>query len=246
VPKRTTRASGRSTYSSGSSPSTSGSHGVGDASRRRHRRGPRSRRRRSRDSEPRARNDRLRGPRSQAAGRCDLDRAGGSHLHDHLPTDKVVLVSWSGYSKQARARAASRPGMALLQPMSAGPDWQVWVAEIALTLEEIRVDLDRPDTPGAFLRADPDIQIRFADGTSMAMGDHVVGSLDALRGGEELLRQPVTSAGRWRRSSCVRRSADSRLTGRHTRRTWRRSIQGGPHRGSCRRARGPACTSTCT
>jgi hypothetical protein len=84
--------------------------------------------------------------------------------HEYLPTEKLFLVSWSGFTKGARAKAATRPGVELgtpeLVPGPNGPKIKtIRVGTIRMTATETRIGFNRPDGSKGWIRAEPDIGI---------------------------------------------------------------------------------------
>jgi hypothetical protein len=100
--------------------------------------------------------------------------------HKNLPTDKVVLVSETGFSKQARALALAEQ-MVPLTPETLASDDPVgeivnaipslWPKTISLKPAGARVWVDRPGEGIKWFRAPADLDVVREDGRSIALRD---------------------------------------------------------------------------
>jgi hypothetical protein len=84
--------------------------------------------------------------------------------HDYLPTEKLFLVSWSGFTRGARRQAATNPRVELgtpdLVPGPNGPRIKtIRVGSIRMTPTETRIGFNRPDGSKGWIRSEPDIGI---------------------------------------------------------------------------------------
>ena len=84
--------------------------------------------------------------------------------HEYLPTEKLFLVSWSGFTKGARAKAATRPGIELgtpeLVPGPNGPKIKtIRAGAVRMTPTETRIGFNRPDGSKGWILSEPDIGI---------------------------------------------------------------------------------------
>jgi hypothetical protein len=122
--------------------------------------------------------------------------------HEHLPTNKLVLVSASGFSQSAKKKAQVL-GMDLLELSQAeSADWAAIATKFAAVFLQIvryqisvSVEVDRPDGQRGFEDVPRDTPILVADAGSLPIGviaDHIsqmgpVGevALDYVKPGEE-------------------------------------------------------------
>jgi hypothetical protein len=89
-----------------------------------------------------------------------VDRMIGKH--ETLPTEKLFLVSWSGFTGGARKQAATKPRVALCTPdIVSGGDGPriktIRVGSIQMTPTETRIGFNRPDGSKGWIRSEPDI-----------------------------------------------------------------------------------------
>ena len=97
--------------------------------------------------------------------------------HRNLPTDRLVLVSESGFSSKA-GELAEREGAIALSPEDlegenpssriVGRLKSLWPKMLALTPEQFRVFVERPDGGATEFRAEPDHLLFLEDGTPVA------------------------------------------------------------------------------
>jgi hypothetical protein len=84
--------------------------------------------------------------------------------HEYLPTEKLFLVSWSGFTRGAKRQAATNPRVTLCFPdIVSGRDGPriktIRVGSIRMTPTETRIFFNRPDGSKGWIRSDPDIGI---------------------------------------------------------------------------------------
>lgn len=82
--------------------------------------------------------------------------------HETLPTDRLFLVSWSGFTGGARKQAATNPKLALCTPdLVSDRGGQriktMRVGAIQLIPTETRIGFNRPDGSKGWIRSEPDI-----------------------------------------------------------------------------------------
>ncbi len=81
--------------------------------------------------------------------------------HEYLPTEKLFLVSWSGFTGGARAEAAANPRVLLCTPDIVRDRGEpriktIRVGSIQLTPKETRIGFVRPDGTEGWVRSLPD------------------------------------------------------------------------------------------
>jgi hypothetical protein len=84
--------------------------------------------------------------------------------HENLPTEKLFLVSWSGFTRGARRQAATNPRVELgtpdLVPGPNGPRIKtIRVGSIQMTPRETRIGFIRPDGSEGWVRYLPDFAL---------------------------------------------------------------------------------------
>jgi len=84
--------------------------------------------------------------------------------HEHLPTNQLVLVSWSGFTKPAMRKAATNPRVLLGTPEviteSGEPRLRtVYVGRVLVTLQRTRLQIRLPDGSLGMVVSDPGLRI---------------------------------------------------------------------------------------
>jgi hypothetical protein len=64
--------------------------------------------------------------------------------HEALPTDKLVLISWSGFSANARMFAGTEPNVLLIEVQESGQAKRLYMDSVALTIEKVFVTIRTP------------------------------------------------------------------------------------------------------
>ena len=115
--------------------------------------------------------------------------------HMTMPTNKLVLVSWSGFSRGALAKINFLPRVEAVTPTQVlGPDGTrrqseaLYVDQINLTAERVTVRLRSPaGTIGEFVHVGPDAGVFDEDGAEVgAMGEMVTSFLRSEGVGRQL------------------------------------------------------------
>lgn len=97
--------------------------------------------------------------------------------HEHLPTSKLVLVSWKGFTKTAKVKASSRPDVVLMAPITGHGDprtMTLYADEITATLDRIVIHVETPSGETRRIRAEPDYEFRDFDGKGVAALDYIM------------------------------------------------------------------------
>jgi hypothetical protein len=86
--------------------------------------------------------------------------------HESLPTDRLILVSWSGFAASAIAKAQAH-GIAALTPKHHGDAPALYVDQIRFTLVRCLLTFETPEGGAEILDAAPEVAIFAADGSAV-------------------------------------------------------------------------------
>ncbi len=120
--------------------------------------------------------------------------------HEHLPTNKIVLVSWRGFTKGAKVKASSRPDVVLMAPMPVNRGdprtMTLYADEITFTIERITVEVETPAGELRRVRIDPDHEFRDLDGNGIAALDLIMKMIEEHEVPQEMLQVAHNSEAR--------------------------------------------------
>jgi hypothetical protein len=84
--------------------------------------------------------------------------------HAHLPTDRLYLVSWSGFTKTATRLAETRPAVILATVRRTGGEVTLFADQVNMTLRRATLHARLPDGHIVRVRGAPDTTIHTATG----------------------------------------------------------------------------------
>lgn len=110
--------------------------------------------------------------------------------HETLPTERLFLVSWSGFTRGARRQAQTNPTVELCTPdLVSGRDGPriktIRVGTMQMTPTETRIGFNRPDGSKGWIRSEPDIGLYTGTMEPVGPAQHLT---------EMLLRDPRVGA----------------------------------------------------